>query len=61
MINPVNLIRKHRAASFVIGFLFLILAVPAQTGVRWLFVLGGLLAIGQGLVDWRRAVAQEGD
>lgn len=40
---------KHTA--FIIGFLFIILGSSTQAETSWLFTVGGLLALIQGLFD----------
>jgi hypothetical protein len=45
----------RREAPFVVAFLFLILAVPAQGPASWLFACGGLLALAQGAINLHRA------
>ena len=58
MLNTKNLEKKMRT-SFVVGFVFLILAVPTQGEASWLLGVGGLLALAQGLADWRKAKMQK--
>ena len=44
--------RKYgKNAAFIIGFLFIILGSSTQAETSWLFTLGGLLALSQGLYD----------
>ena len=47
--------------AFIIGFLFIILGSSTQAETSWLFTLGGLLALSQGLYDRHQEKRQNGD
>ena len=43
-------------SAFLIGFLFIILGASTQSDTGWLFTLGGVLALLQGLhLRWKKA------
>ena len=41
--------KYNKNAAFVVGFVFIILGVSTQAETSWLFTIGGLLSIAQGL------------
>ncbi len=61
MSKPAYEPKYGKNTAFVVGFLFILLGSSTQAETSWLFTLGGVMALIQGLYDQRQIKHNNGD